>query len=212
MERRKCFLHNYRHVLWFLCTASWISYVQQIGKSLETLASLCACGHSDYTLGLDLCARPNIATGSTLAVFQGHCCFDSRHGECQRQRCAHRYCRCKEIQSVQSAQSSQECHGLANKLGRYLDTQLFEEVSDFESGPSFRIFVWGPMLLQLLKLLVVRGSLIPRSLRVIFFVSWLINDLHLIVASLDPLSSKERSQAAFIVDDCNPQALQLIPG
>ena len=90
--------------------------------------------------------------------------------------------------------------------------QLFEEVSDFESGPSFRLFVRGPMLLQLLKLLVVCGSLLPRSLGFIFFVSWLINDLHLIVASLDPLSSMERSQAAFIVDYCNSQALQLIPG
>ncbi len=39
--------------------------------------------------------------------------------------------------------------------------QLFEELSNFESGPSFRPFVWGPMLLQLLKLLVVRGSLLP---------------------------------------------------
>ena len=90
--------------------------------------------------------------------------------------------------------------------------QLFEEVSHFERGPSFRVFVWGPMLLQLLKLLVVRGSLLPRSLGFVFFISWLINDVLLIVVSLDPLSSMERSQAAFIVDDCNPQALQLITG
>ncbi len=119
VERGKCILHSYRHVFWFLYTASWFTSVQQIRKSLETLASLYACGHNNYLLGLDLYARPTLLIGSTLAFFQGYCHIDSRYAECQRQRCAQRCCRYKEMQS---AHSPQERHGLVNESGRYLDT------------------------------------------------------------------------------------------
>ena len=96
--------------------------------------------------------------------------------------------------------------------GETLLLPLFDEVSHFESGPSFRIFVWGPMLLQLLKLTIVRGSPLARFLGFVFFTSWLIVDVLLIIASWEPLSSLESSQATFIVDDCNPRALYLAPG
>lgn len=91
-------------------------------------------------------------------------------------------------------------------------SRFFEEVDRFESGPSFRIFVWTPMLLQFVKLLVVRGSWLPRSLGFIFFLSWLINDILLIAASSDTLTSTEKLHATFIVDHGNPQALKLTPG
>ncbi len=85
--------------------------------------------------------------------------------------------------------------------------RLFGDVERFESETSLRVFVWGTMLLQLIKLLVVHGSLLTRITGIVFFLSWVVNDVLLISASSCSLSSMEASQASLIVNHGNPHAL-----
>ena len=81
---------------------------------------------------------------------------------------------------------------------------LLDEVNRFENGPSYRIFVWAPMLLQFAKLLIVRGAPVARLLGLAFFASWLLVDGLLVISSLRPLTRRETDHVIHIVQMYGP--------
>lgn len=74
-----------------------------------------------------------------------------------------------------------------------------EETQEYEKGMTFRLLVWVPMLLALLKILSVTGGwsiLGPKVCGCMFFCSWLTAELITIVASRGRLSREQRDRAA----------------
>lgn len=75
----------------------------------------------------------------------------------------------KENESPEARQRRKE-HP-ASKHSDSILPSLFAEVNHFEKGPSYRMFVWAPMLLQIVKLIAVRGSPYARLIGFTFFIS-----------------------------------------
>lgn len=82
--------------------------------------------------------------------------------------------------------------------------KIFQEhlnlVRDFERGPSFRVFIWLPMILQVMKLAIVDGSgaIFTQIIGWIYFGAWLSIEILMITISQRPLTARERLQATSL--------------
>lgn len=79
--------------------------------------------------------------------------------------------------------------------------KIFQEhlnlVRDFEKGPSFRVFIWFPMILQVMKLAIVGGpgAILTQIIGWSYFGAWLSIETLMITISQRPLTAPERFQA-----------------
>ncbi|EED14344.1 hypothetical protein TSTA_105550 [Talaromyces stipitatus ATCC 10500] len=82
--------------------------------------------------------------------------------------------------------------------------RIFQEhlniVGDFEKGPSFRVFVWFPMILQVIKLAVVGGpgAILTQVTGWSYFGAWLSIEILMVTISQRPLTAPERAQATSL--------------
>ncbi|QKX53508.1 uncharacterized protein TRUGW13939_00587 [Talaromyces rugulosus] len=89
---------------------------------------------------------------------------------------------------------------------RYHETcdRIFQEhlniVSDFERGPSFRIFIWIPMVLQATKLVIVGGpgAILTQVAGWVYFIAWLSIEILMITIAERPLTELERTRATTL--------------
>ena len=85
------------------------------------------------------------------------------------------------------------------KWRRKIRIEIFQQhlriVDTFEHGPSIRVFVWIPMLLQLAKLFVVSGAWFAKSIGFIYFFSWLLIEVLSILTAKRSISGEEVVQA-----------------
>ena len=83
----------------------------------------------------------------------------------------------------------------------HLFTQLLLSLRKSENGPSYRIFVWLPMTLQITKLICViiasqRMSWLVCSVAFVYFFAWLAVELAMLQVSRHRLSDEELKNAA----------------
>jgi hypothetical protein len=82
--------------------------------------------------------------------------------------------------------------------------RIFQEhlnlVSDFERGPSFRIFIWVPMVLQAIKLVSVAGpgAILTQIAGWVYLISWLSIEILMVTIAERPLTVLERSHATSL--------------
>ena len=81
------------------------------------------------------------------------------------------------------------------KLSRAMFKQHLRIVDEFEHGPTIRVFVWVPMLLQVAKLLVVSGAWFAKTIGFIYFFSWLLIEILSIYAAQRPITEGEIRKA-----------------
>ena len=81
------------------------------------------------------------------------------------------------------------------KLSRAMLKHHLRIVDEFEHGPTIRVFVWVPMLLQVAKLLVVSGAWFAKSIGFIYFFSWLLIEILSIYAAQRPITEGEIRKA-----------------
>jgi hypothetical protein len=86
-----------------------------------------------------------------------------------------------------------ECFAARDKIIE----KALEEVAKFDHGPSYRIFIWIPMVLQIIKLLVVSGSgsLLTQLSGWIYFISWTTIEVLMITIAQRPLKAAEHIRA-----------------
>lgn len=87
---------------------------------------------------------------------------------------------------------------------------------DLDTGPSYRIFVWTPMILQAVKLLYIllfssRVSRVTYLLSGIYFFSWLVIELVMIAATSEKLTPVDTEDAAQLMYEWR-EALDLLSG
>lgn len=68
-------------------------------------------------------------------------------------------------------------------------------VDDFQYGPTTRVFIWIPMLLQAAKLLVVRGAWFARLVGFVYLLSWLTIEVLSILCAGHSLTAEEQKKA-----------------
>lgn len=79
--------------------------------------------------------------------------------------------------------------------------RIFQEhlnlVNEFERGPSFRIFIWIPMVLQAIKLVIVGGpgAVLTQVAGWVYFIAWLTIEILMVTIAERPLTVQERSRA-----------------
>jgi len=90
-------------------------------------------------------------------------------------------------------QKEAECFAARDKIIK----KALEEVAKFEHGPSYRIFIWIPMVLQIIKLLVVSGSgsLLTQLSGWVYFISWATIEVLMITIAQRPLKTAEHIRA-----------------
>uniref|UniRef100_A0A093W2Z6 Uncharacterized protein n=1 Tax=Talaromyces marneffei PM1 TaxID=1077442 RepID=A0A093W2Z6_TALMA len=105
-------------------------------------------------------------------------------------------------------------HGPYRPLGRFKPRDelryyatcdlIFQEhlniVGDFERGPSFRIFIWIPMVLQAIKLGIVGGpgAILTQVAGWVYFMAWLSIEILMIAIAERPLTVPERERATSL--------------
>lgn len=89
-----------------------------------------------------------------------------------------------------------------SKVSRELFKKHLRIVDTFEHGPSIRVFVWIPMLLQIAKLLVVRGGAsFAKSIGFVYFVAWLVVEILSIIVAKRPITAEEIQRATDLAQE-----------
>lgn len=78
-----------------------------------------------------------------------------------------------------------------------------EEVAKFEHRPSYRVFIWIPMVLQLVKLLVVcgSGSLLTKLCGWVYFIFWAAIEIVITTISQKPMTETELTRAVALCQE-----------
>lgn len=85
----------------------------------------------------------------------------------------------------------------------HLFKRVFHYIEALDAGPSYRVFVWLPMLLQGFKLVAVlwfshRVSRMTYLIAITYFVSWIIVDLVMITVAQNELKEDDAEAAAHL--------------
>ena len=90
-------------------------------------------------------------------------------------------------------QKEAECFAARNKIIK----KVLKEITKFEHGQSYRIFIWIPMVLQIIKLLVVSGSgsLLTQLSGWVYLISWATIEVLMITIAQQPLKTAENIRA-----------------
>ncbi len=83
------------------------------------------------------------------------------------------------------------------KVQQLLDARFrrnLEQVQDYEKGPTYRLAIWYPMVVQLAKATLVRGAPFTVALGVVYLLSFLVIE-GCLIAARKPLDEDGRAKA-----------------